>query len=1255
MSVILLPIEAVNCAFEAGTANGSDVAKWTSPTKNSLGDLVTDLSEFKQKVDVTSIPDIWAGPKAFEAQLIDDVEDQRTKWRAVLAIIGLRKVMRFNLKIKAIKVPKVGSPVYNNKNTHPFLKVVARLMDKEFTNYPGGDTIHLICSGSKTIAMVWPNSIIYPISGAGVNVPWWDGVKFHDPSQNKEVSEQEVVEAADKGEEPVVSGWLSEQQRYILAKWLKKIRNSVALGSTSTATEISGCLKNYIKDLGFNMEEIPDEDDPEKLVFTDEDKDFVIAGYGSMLSQVYSTPSSKEDLDLSNIRLDCIDKKKKRHILVIDKAIAEQWKMQASNIVCFGATDLGSAIEMIGNESKKRQFLEECKLANYGAELWTADDFFTNKIAYITGFAANANPFPNSLTETDEYKGKFCFDFGKNNLQEFILPIRKEVLDFIAPEDLVKNITIERESSNSPIKVTLLVELSGCGTDGTKQAVLLSKVYEEADIVKRTAVPNVQIWPNFKADCWKQYYVFTGTALEPNLTIEPAWTDEKLENGEKVENLNFEIKAREIKVRLRRGAKFPSIFVCKNIEKQQADPVGLICMNEANLEVPKDSNERKTSYIGVDFGTTNSVVYYANNFGNDALREQMHFEDRHFAVTRVKEDNKDDLRRYFLPASQQPETVKGVTTNSIRTIFHDFNLADENQIENFEQPLVWGNIYYLENGQNVSDDLVVIDELKGNIKWDNKQEEDTNEKRMHAFVHQLCMQAMAEAVMKGAKKVFWQYSWPTAYDEDKQNNYAKFWTTTLVDAMNDIASLSNSEDVRQKTESLSMADYFQKGVDENDRANAFSKGLLTIDIGGGSTDIAVWKGNNGKDQLRNWHQCSFKLAGTDIFSNYIKTKYRKVSDLLSPLGANNRSLREKFDKLTELAQAAKDNAGSWKTFELELESILKYSERELIQGMGVTAFSGRQYQELNTVMRDIAFALGGIFYYAGEIIGHLRKDPDGTINCTINRGLPDCFVGGNGSKLLDWASKGAFAQNDKLKVFLRDCIVWGMLDCMQIKGSELNGFGVNPSIKQSELPKHEVSFGLISGEGNKPNEDTSENVDGFMADPDDGFGDLNSGFDSNFDSGFGGNGSSDFDDIDDAQSISGNVEAEANKHKNKSYPVISGELYFTNGSNESSDDEMITVDNFTNRKKRISVDFNPNRNRFIRYCKVFNHEVGKYHLFNGKNIVFNNTRGTNDLANIFDKVANELESRETRTGKGVIVEPIFIMELREAMKKLSNY
>lgn len=1235
MAINLLPIDAVNISLEGNEA------KWISPTENSLKDLVEDLSEYKQQVDVTSIPDIWAGPKAFEAQLLDDIEEQCVKWRAVLAIIGLRKVLRFNLKVKSIEIPKVLDAA-KNKNTHIFLKVVSRLMDSEFKNYPGGNSINLICNGNETIAMVWPNSIVYPIPGVGVSAaPWWVGGRYCDPSQNAAPSGKENIEAEKEGEETVQSSYLSEVQRYILAKWLKKLWKSVGTSPISTAEKICNLLEGYIQDLGYKIDDLSDDDNQEELLFTENDKDFAIDGVGSMLGQVYMTPSSKEDLDLSHIRLDGLNNQK--HVLVIDESIATQWNKQSSNITCFGATDLGSALDIVNDDAKKRQFLEESKLASYGAELWTADNFFTDKLIYISGFAANANPFPNSLTEKDEYKNRFCFDFGKNNLQEFILPIRKEVLDFIAPEDLVNSITIDRPSASSPVTVSLRIELSGSTGDGTKQAVTLTKVYD-TNIVKRTTVPNVQIWPNFAAKCWKQYYVFTGTALEPNMIIEPAWSDIG------VENLNFDVKAKQIKVKLRRGAEFPSVFTCQIVEKEKSEPAGLICLDTGNLDTPKDNTERKTSYIGVDFGTTNSVVYYANNLGDDAIREQMRFEDRHFEVTRVKEDSKADLRRYFFPANIQPESVKGVTTNSIRTIFHDFNLEDELQVTNFDQPLVMGNIYYLENGQNISDDTVVIDELKGNIKWDNIQEADTNEKRMKAFIHQLCLQAMAEAVMHGAKKIIWQYSWPSAYDSDKRKNYAAFWQNSLVEAMNDIADLSKASEVYQKTESFSMADYFQKGVEEQDRGNAYSNGLLTIDIGGGSTDIAVFKGKDKNDRLKCLHQCSFRMAGTDIFSNYIKTKYKNIPDLFNPLGSNNRDLKKMLDKLTVLALEAKHNPTSWKTFELELESILKYSEKDLIKEMGVATLPGPQYQALNVVMRDIAFALGGIFYYAGSIIGFLRKtDAD----CSINRRLPDCFVGGNGSKLLDWASKGAFAKADKMKIFLRDCIVFGMLHTMNIKGSELNGFGVQTSIKQSGKPKHEVSFGLIAGLGNSPTDEELE--------PDINIGEVSNTLYGDFDDSLSeesGSGNSGFDDDlgDKESSIVGNVEQETNKHKSKVYPVISGELYFENGSEVSSDEKMIAAENFTDQKKRITVDFNLGRNRFVRYCKVFNNRVEKYHLFNGKGIIFSNsTRNGNDLARIFENVANLLESRETRTGRGVVVEPIFIMELREAMKKLSNY
>lgn len=1231
-AISLLPIEPTNCVVNVGIP----VAKWMAPTENSLRDLVEDLDQFKEQVDVTSIPDIWAGPKAFEAQLIEDIEEQRIKWRAVLAVIGLRKVMRFNLKVKSVKVPKVGSPEYDK--AHSFLKVVSRLMDTEYADYPGGDTINLICSGNETIAMVWPNSIIYPVPGIGANVKWWNSQerKYNDPSEI--VTTLSTEDTENQGKQEVQYLYLNEKQRYALAKWLKTLRKRIAGSNLTTANELGSCLISFINDLGYDINDQVLEDDTSSDLMLEDDKDFAINGYGSVLSQVYSTPVSASDLDLSHIRLDGINNNK--HVLVIDKAIAEQWKMEASNITCFGATDLASTLQLISNEKTRKQFLEEYRLPSFGTDLWTINEFFTDKIAYITGFSEEGHPFPNSLTEKEENQSAFCFNW-RNGSQEFILPIRKEVLEYIEPESLVKNIEIKREGPKSEITVSLKITLSGYENEDTKQTVVLTRIYKDNDIIEWSTVapspvPNVQIWPNFRIDFWKQYYVFTGTPVDSNMRIEPIWS------GNDVENLNFEVTTHPdsgINVRIRRGSEFPTVFACQLIDKNRPVSVGLICLNEALIVRPVIDIGAVTSYIGVDFGTTNSVVYYANNMGGAAIREQLHFENRNFSVTLIREDNKDDLRRYFFPANRQPETISGTVTNSIRTIFHDFTPIDERQIENFEQPLARGNIYYLENGQNISDDKWVINELKEKIKWEDDATAATNVDRMHSFLYQLCLQAMAEAVMKGAKNIVWQYSWPSSYDSDQSEHYATFWETSLIDAMNDIANISVKDNVFQKTECLSMADYFREGDDDAEEAGlAFANGLLTIDIGGGSTDIAIWKGRNNNGNLKDLNQCSFRMAGTDIFSNYIKTKYRKAPDLLTPLGNGNQVLKKKFERLTRLAEEAGEKPVLWKTFELELESILKYSEKDLIQGMSVAVFSGREFQKLNIVMRDIAFALGGIFYYAGTVIGFLRKtDP----NCTINRRLPDCFVGGNGSKLLDWASKGVFDSSRIMKMFFRDCVVYGMLDSMNKSPRELNGFGIDLSINRSKLPKHEVAKGLINSLGSKYNDD--DGGGGGLLE----FGDdavfVNSpsdGADNEL------NGLVEISDMD--ETSFGFDDVVTNNHK--SYPVVSGELYFLKDAAVSSDDKKITAENFTDPSKRISVDFDIKKNRFVRYYKLYNNEVRQRHLFNEKYISFSQR----DMSMIFNRVADKLLSRETKTGNGLIIEPIFIMELREAMKVLRS-
>ena len=184
--------------------------EWVN-VENGLGKLVADLATFKNDVSITSIPDIWAGPKAFEEQLIDGIKEQVDKWRAVLAIIGLRKVLRFNLGVKTIKIPKPNSEEYAKANS--FLQVISKMPDKGFAGYDGSDAINLICYGKVPIAMVWPNSVIYPVEKPNIKIDnrFYDGTTYYDPSKK----------ATDKDEKRADNTELSKDLRCILAVWLQ--------------------------------------------------------------------------------------------------------------------------------------------------------------------------------------------------------------------------------------------------------------------------------------------------------------------------------------------------------------------------------------------------------------------------------------------------------------------------------------------------------------------------------------------------------------------------------------------------------------------------------------------------------------------------------------------------------------------------------------------------------------------------------------------------------------------------------------------------------------------------------------------------------------------------------------------------------------------------------------------------------------------------------------------------------------------------
>lgn len=135
---------------------------------------------------------------------------------------------------------------------------------------------------------------------------------------------------------------------------------------------------------------------------------------------------------------------------------------------------------------------------------------------------------------------------------------------------------------------------------------------------------------------------------------------------------------------------------------------------------------------------------------------------------------------------------------------------------------------------------------------------------------QLCLQCLVEGICTGASNFEWMYSFPKSFTQGQLNQYKTLWTNSLNDTMNEACTL-NSLVLQPMSESESVAEYFSDSMDAS-----FNRGIICVDIGGGSSDIAIWQGK--KDSLVN--QTSIRLLA-EISSMNISGIGRRTSILFS--------------------------------------------------------------------------------------------------------------------------------------------------------------------------------------------------------------------------------------------------------------------------------------------------------------------------------------------------------------------------------------
>ena len=955
------------------TKNGT----WQSAQQNTVGNLVSSLKVTSDdKSAITSIPDLWARPAMFEMVLFDEKHHLHAKyeaeWRGILAMLALREVRSFQgIEVSEISIPDASAM---KADTPTFLRVVASMLPEEYKKYKNetGLNIQIITYtvGKEKIplALVWPTVLICP------------AVNLAKPSVACNVSWWK----RDGIINPIPS--MTEQEKALLICWIDRI---ISTRDNSKKSDLLITVLNKFKEDLATSEKA-------SASFSNS----IVTGYCECIGRAIKQSINAETfISESNIRLVNLRNRDAKHLLVMTNDLNKQWNKASNEIIVAGNVSLDSAMPGSGEIFKKGR-LNDIDLTPYNAELRMGEDFFTEKVCLFEG-----NQFPNALRN-------IVISYGRPKCM--LLPIKKELLDYLPPKYILEHFTAE-VVNDKDILVKLDIPLTGFDTDG--KILTIQKLYKSGgdveewkrEIVEDFELPLIQVWPNFiphDPTNWQAYYSYYDTLANYTFGADPLWNDEECEAREL--NYDFGFKAKLVK-----GKTFPEGYNCYAVFATNAGPkvhdIGLILLKKPE-PMPYSKKDCK---IGIDFGTTNTVAYISFADGKET---HLQLKNRLFSVTEYEGNYiaKAELRRHFFTATEQP-TGNNI---SIRTLFNP-NIGASSIKEN--QPVFPGVVYYLDDLDNIKDDADFTHLVQGKeMKWDTIGIE-----HMKSFLLHLRLQCLAEAIAEGASNIEWSYSYPKAFNRNQINHLSTIWDNSTK-WFSEICPNISAKKLENKTESIAMAEFFKKSMNAS-----FTRGIACFDIGGGSTDIAIWCDLHS-DKPKG--QCSLKFAGNDILNKPL-SKNRAV---LSKFKTNDTCFNS---KLEALVNEADDNS-----FNMGLEALLKYHEQDIFESL----VSKSADSEVKRFIRSVGFALSGIFFYSGIIIGALKQEK------SIGDDLPNCYVGGNGSKLLEWVSNGRYGNVEGFEQVFTTCLAVGAS-----RKTQLTRNNMNFRIRKSANPKEEVAYGLV--------------------------------------------------------------------------------------------------------------------------------------------------------------------------------------------------
>ena len=850
---------------------------WKETDINFLLGLSNSLDcgeSIKDMGSVDSIPDMWARPLLFKMALFDLEptkqfvtglhEKVRGEWRALLAMLALKDFKRLDLKAEQVNL------LDDNSDLAQILKSLAPQESLTGNKDAWLTDVYIIFFNGRPLAMTSPTTLV---TCAADYENTFDGKIFTPWSSNQRTLTDPIK-------------FLSSVELAALKMWLDnlygKIQRLEKFGSR--AKEISNALLKCIADYERDVAKAQ----PSTVSFEIVPSNLNLhVGITRLLDDTIKGREARfED---SAVRL----LNDKKHLLLISPEFVRDFArfegVDASRLVIWQ----GISANEISND-KLADYKKIGRVNLNGAEFRRPEDFFYDRMAVVEP----ANAFPNS----PPLKG---YDSLVEKDLTPILPLRRELLDIFTPEELSTRISISDDADN--FYLHFIFPLSGVNGDG--KDFRWSKTYPKRDLIYiDQEVPVIELYPNFQRADWKNYYLYyENYKSDDDLPASDIYFVAPYTHNDK----NFLKNRFTVKL-----DNFPEILIVTynppaHLGKNPFE-VGAILLNKPKIA---ERNVNLTWKIGVDFGTSSTMVFFAENQNSP---RPLNFSPHLFQIT-ASGGARTQTYRNFIP-SQIPNRADG----SFLSIFHLLNVENTKNI----RPLIDGHVFLL-SSENTRVFEQLAAHIDANLKW---QDDDRQRRKTAAYIEQICLQAAVEAFSSGASVIQWNFSYPTAFSQAQKVSFQEICCESVENTPN------------FWSESKAAAYHFNK---LDGKSGNFAQGAICVDIGAGTTDISVISG----ESPRIIYHTSIKYAARQLFKP-IYDNYELFAD---------EKISGKFNDETQ-RQAVID------------ADLREHSEKYLADLKFKTGT-----EQIKNVLQASQFATAGLFHYLGELIkilhdyGHYRE------------------------------------------------------------------------------------------------------------------------------------------------------------------------------------------------------------------------------------------------------------------------------------------